>query len=157
MKKLFLLRHAEAIREPGLADIDRPLTSQGQEQARKLADILLKNSLIPDLIITSTAVRALKTAEIVIKQIGYQSRIEKSLQLYESDSLKHISVIQSCAKDESSVMIIGHNPVLEELLSSLTESQKHLSTGSLAELELMIGEWKELSLKTSAILLHLYK
>src|SRR5438034_8146614 len=75
MKTLFLIRHAKSSRDdPALADKDRPLNDRGKRDAPKMGKRLAKRNVAPDLILSSPATRALKTAQIIAKKLDYKRK-----------------------------------------------------------------------------------
>lgn len=146
MKNLLVLRHAKSSwKQPELADHDRPLNKRGQRDAPRVGDLLREHDLVPDLIICSTAKRARKTAEMVAETSGYQAEIQFERSFYASEPEALIEILQQVADDSDCVMIVGHNPDLEELLEMLTGDWERMPTATLAKIELPISEWARIS------------
>ena len=102
MKTLMLLRHAKSSRDdPELDDHDRPLNPRGKGDAKRMGRLIRDEKIVPDLIVSSTAVRARKTAEKVAKQSGYSSAIELEDRLYLSDAAAHYGVVQETGRSTS--------------------------------------------------------
>lgn len=119
MSTLILMRHAKALRRPGLSDHARPLTERGRRDAALVARALQEAGLAPDLIIASDSARTRETLEIMapVFRPRAQERLEPRLYLAASQDM--LAVIRSappCAR----LMIIGHNPGMAELAVSLT-------------------------------------
>jgi phosphohistidine phosphatase len=145
MKTLLLLRHAKASRDdPELADHDRPLKSRGKEDAKRLGRRLREAGLVPTLIVSSTAVRARKTASKVAKQMHYTRAIELNPSLYLSSPRSHAEVVRALPDTEDRVMLVGHNPGISQFLDELGDTNCELATCELAQLELPIKRWGEL-------------
>ncbi len=106
--------------------------------------LLRREELIPDLIICSSAVRAERTAEVVVQYSGYSREIQVTRSLYHADTSSYISVLNELAGDYDRVMIVGHNPGMEELLEDLTDVYERLTTATLAQVSLPIDEWRQL-------------
>jgi phosphohistidine phosphatase len=88
-KKLLLLRHAKSSwDESNLSDYERPLNNRGKQNASTMGNFLKKENLVPDLIISSTAKRADKTANIIAKKSGYDKKIFESKILYGSTTVE---------------------------------------------------------------------
>jgi phosphohistidine phosphatase len=146
MKTLLLLRHAKASRDDAeLPDHDRPLKPRGKEDAKCIGRQLREADLIPQLIVSSTALRARKTASKVAKQMDYPRAIELTDRLYLSSPRDHLEVARSLPDAEVRVMLVGHNPGLSQFLDELTGAETELATSQLAQIELPIKHWSELA------------
>lgn len=158
MKTLLILRHAKSSwSDPKLADIDRPLNKRGKRDAPRIGSLLKKNDLVPDLILSSPAVRARKTAEAVAEAAGYEGEIEFEDNFYPGSPEDYIEVLQTLPEDLNSVMVVGHNPGLEELLETLTGESAALPTASLAQVNLPIRTWLELDDEPIGALVNLWR
>lgn len=150
-RELLLLRHGKSDRKSGGNDFDRPLTDRGKRGAQRIGVWLATNEMIPDHIVSSPAERALVTAEKACKAMGQGSGDivqERKIYLAGIDDL--LDVIRQLPATASRIMIVGHNPGLEELLVYLTGSDinppddgKPLPTATLAILE-TDQEWSSL-------------
>ena len=136
MKTLFLVRHAKSSwNEPGLPDKDRPLNDRGKRDAPKMGERLAKRNVKPDLILSSPARRALKTAQIIAKRLDYRLEdilVDDRLYAAEADDLLH--VIRELGDKPKSVMLVGHNPELTELAHRLSNKITRMPTCAVAEL-----------------------
>jgi len=158
MKTLLLLRHAKASRDdPELPDHDRPLKPRGKEDAKRLGRQLREAGLVPTLIVSSTALRARKTASKVAKQMNYARAIELSSSLYLSSPRDHLEVARSLPDAEDRVMLVGHNPGLSQFLDELADTEAELATSELAQLELPIKHWAELEKSVRAQLINVWR
>src|ERR1044072_9796764 len=116
-KKLLLLRHAKSSwDDPSLSDYDRPLNNRGKQNASTMGNFLKKENLIPDLIISSPAKRANKTADIIAKKSGYDKTILESKVLYAATIDDYRDVIQNIKNEYKSVLLVGHNPTIEDVV-----------------------------------------
>jgi phosphohistidine phosphatase len=158
MKTLLILRHAKSSwRNPGLADIDRPLNKRGKLDAPRLGALLLEQDLVPDIILCSPAVRARKTAKAVSDGSGYDGEIEIYPDFYPGDPDTFIETLYSIPDQIDSVMIVAHNPGLEELLYVLTGESARMPTSALAHVSLPIDKWFDLDDETEGKLLNLWR
>lgn len=143
MKTLFLVRHAKSSwNEPGLPDKDRPLNDRGKRDAPKMGERLAKRNVKPDLILSSPARRALKTAQIIAKRLDYRLEdilVDDRLYAAEADDLLH--VIRELGDKPKSVMLIGHNPELTELAHRLSNKITQMPTCAVAELMFDAKSW----------------
>ena len=121
MKILTLIRHAKSSwKYGGLDDLDRPLNRRGNRDAPLMGDILAARDCRPDVIHTSPALRALRTAEAIAAGIGYpQQRIVLDERLYHADTHDMLDVIQSLDESLGWVACVGHNPGFTETASYL--------------------------------------
>lgn len=145
MKTLLVLRHAKSSwRESELADHDRPLNKRGKLNAPRMGELIRAEGLLPDLILSSSAKRALKTAELVAEASGYDGEIQVSRDLYAAGPEEFIEALASLETGYDTILVVGHNPGLEELLDLLTEEAPAMPTAALAQVELDIDDWAEL-------------
>jgi phosphohistidine phosphatase len=157
MKTLLLLRHAKSSwKQPNINDHDRPLNKRGKMEAPKVGKYLKANELLPDLIISSTARRAQDTAQAVAEESGYEREIGLYQDLYLSDTACYLDIIQSLQDTVNRVLVVGHNPVMDELLTLLTDVAQHMTTAALAQIDLPISSWQELNEATDGRLQNLW-
>jgi phosphohistidine phosphatase len=152
-KTLLILRHAKSSwKEPGLADHDRPLNKRGRRDAPRIGELVRARSLVPDLILSSTAVRARTTAEMVAEACGYSHAIELSRELYGAGPEACVQALRDLYYDDDRVLLVGHNPGIGQLATALTGDgdpdaraalEQGYPTGALASLSLD-GSWYEL-------------
>jgi phosphohistidine phosphatase len=158
MKTLLILRHAKSSwQESGLDDHDRPLNKRGMRVAPQMGRLLKAQDLVPELIVSSTAKRARKTAELVAENCGYQGTVEVTQRLYHASAEQAISVLADLAGDQACVMLVAHNPGVEELLEVFTGEVAAMPTAALAQVELPIDQWQSLSLSTGGVLINLWR
>lgn len=120
MDKLYIARHGIAVEHgtPGYADDQRPLTPKGKRRMREIGAGLARFGLEIDRIATSPLPRARRTAEIIAEALGMEDRLENAQVLAVGSSAQAIADWLA-QRPESSLMIVGHNPILDELLSLL--------------------------------------
>ena len=146
MKTLLLLRHAKSSwKQPEMNDHDRPLNKRGKKEAPKVGKYLKENDLVPDLILSSTARRAHDTAQTVAEECGFEGQIDLYQDLYLSDTASYLDILHCLPDDARRVLVVGHNPDLDELLTLLTDVTDHMTTAALAVVNLPISSWQELS------------
>jgi phosphohistidine phosphatase len=146
MKQLFLIRHAKSSWDNLLLlDIERPLSKRGKKQAKLLGQKLLLKGAIPQLVISSPAVRAQKTAKRLIKSFHYSKKhIEINPLIYSGSVDQIIEFICSIDNDFDCVFIVGHNPLLLELGKTLTGAKiEELPTSAYLHLKFDGQSWKE--------------
>ncbi len=149
MKRLLVLRHAKSDRsDSALQDHDRPLASRGKAGAPQMGHALAALDTIPDAILTSTAVRARETARLAATAMGYGGKIVEESALYAAPGNVLLNVLRD-ADDAATLLLVGHNPGLEELIGLLTGSMDaepilRLPTAGLACLALEIEDWSHI-------------
>ena len=142
MKTLFLLRHAKAENpEPGSTDLTRALNERGKNEAQALGTFLKKQNQKFDLALCSTAARARETTELVLAAAELTANVRYDGRIYEAGPLRLLEVIAEIEESMSAVLLVGHNPGMEELLKILTGSLEQMGTGTIAKIELHAGEW----------------
>jgi phosphohistidine phosphatase len=158
MKTLLVLRHAKSSwDDPSLPDHDRPLNKRGKRDAPRMGALLEEQRLVPDLVLCSTAARALATAREVIQACGYDGEVRLSRELYLATAETYAAFLRREPRQHERVLLVGHNPGLEELVHGLTGEEHHLSTAALARLELPIKSWDAFMLDRSARLVDLWR
>lgn len=151
-RELLILRHGKSDWTTGVDDYDRPLQDRGKRGAQRMAVWLQRQGLMPDYVIASPAERALVTAEKICKAMGMSAKvIKKEKRVYAAGLDDLLEVLADIPKKAKRVLLVGHNPGLEELLlylsgstNILPEDIKILPTAALARV-MMPDRWKNLS------------
>ncbi len=140
MNKLYIIRHSKSSwKDLSLDDFDRPLNSRGKKDSRFMGKLLKKRGAKPSLIISSPAVRAMKSAINISKEIGYDiEKISLNTDMYEAsvdELLKTISLIDNKYK---SIFLIAHNPSINMLVDYLYSKNTifNVVTSGVVEFEL---------------------
>lgn len=145
MKTLLILRHAKSSwRDAELSDYDRPLNKRGKRDAPRMGEHMRQHRLIPDFILTSSAKRARKTASKVAKACGYTRKIKRLDAFYHAPPEVYFEILQALPDTYQRVMVIGHNPTMEQLVMHLTGPIARMPTAALAHIELPIQRWEAL-------------
>jgi phosphohistidine phosphatase len=152
-RELLILRHAKSDWDSSAAsDFDRPLAKRGKKDAPRVGEWLYREGLIPQLIVSSPAQRARETASKVCKCLDLGKKdILWDGDVYEADLQALLDVLGRVPADVQMVLLVGHNPSLEELLRYLAgsdvdepEDGKLLPTATVARLE-MPDDWTRLT------------
>lgn len=159
MKTLLILRHAKSSwADASLDDRDRPLNPRGERDAPRMGDLLRQKKLVPDLIVTSDAVRAHTTARAAADAGGYRHDLVVEPLLYHASPDDIIAVLKTLREANArTVLIVGHNPGLEDLVEELTGESHRLPTAALVQLALPIAAWRDLTAATRATLVDLWR
>ena len=150
-RTLILLRHGKSDWSTDVDDFDRPLKKRGKNASRQVGEWLSTNKRSPDFVITSPAERAVKTAELACEVMGIETKkIYSGKHIYLATPEELLHVLKDCPEQAQCVMLVGHNPGLEELLYYLVngaltipEDGKLMPTATLAILE-MPDTWTNL-------------
>ena len=155
MKTLLILRHAKSDwGNSHLQDHERPLNDRGKYDAPRMGAWLKLQNLVPELIITSTAERALTTAELVALAFDFEGELRTERKFYLAGPPAYVEVLNEVPDSYERVMVVGHNPGMEELVSVLTGVDRPLTTANVAVVELPIESWGELTIFSDGRLLH---
>ncbi|MGB5441695.1 MAG: histidine phosphatase family protein [Gammaproteobacteria bacterium] len=150
-RELLIFRHGKSDWDTGVDDFHRPLKDRGKRAAQRVGAWLAQHDMVPDLIITSPAERALVTAQKACKAMGNSDEaIVRDERIYAAGLDELLQVLEDCPQDADRVMLTGHNPGLEELLVWLANDEvplpddgKLLPTATLARLQ-MPADWRAL-------------
>ena len=144
MKTLLILRHAKSSWKDGhLADHDRPLNKRGKRATKLIGGLLEAEDLLPDVILCSTAVRARTTAERVAHRAGYEGSIEFLPALYHAEPQAYLDAVAVVSDSHERVMVVGHNPGLQDLVTVTTGAYERFPTAALAQVEYEIDAWPQ--------------
>ncbi|HOO82775.1 MAG TPA: histidine phosphatase family protein [Alphaproteobacteria bacterium] len=154
MKRLLLLRHAQALPANGGQDFDRALSPKGLEDARALGQALRQRGLIPDYILCSSAKRTQQTCkESLFQTDEHKIHSSFSKDIYSASRGDLFHLIQNVRDNPATLMLIGHNPAIYELAVMLAAAGNdavlaRLSNGyqpaSLSIIEAPIDDWAAL-------------
>lgn len=158
MKTLLLLRHAKSSRDdPALKDHDRPLNPRGERDAPRVGRLIRKENIVPERVVSSTALRARQTAEAVVRACGCGGETVYSQKIYLGGPEDYLAALKELPDSCSRAMIVGHNPDSESLLERWTGRYHKLPTAALVHLELPVARWRDLNLSTNARVLNLWR
>ena|SRR5690348_4836944 len=159
MKTLLLIRHAKAEKEaPSSKDFDRPLATQGRTDASLIAQRVKAAGITPQLLITSSALRAITTARLMAKEWGYpEEKISREPGLYYADMSSFHDIIQHIDNKINTGALFSHNPVISQVAASFTDSEvDHFPTCGALALRLHCDTWKDFLKAKKEILLFEY-
>ena len=159
MKRLFLLRHAKAVAaDPRSDDHDRALTVRGMHDAGAMARYMRKNEMAPEIALVSSSARTRQTAELTLRELDKAPRPQIRDALYLAEPGKILAMLQAAPASAGGVMVIGHNPGIEELATLLAREpvrrkerarrdvlEEKFPTAALAVLDFDIARWRDLA------------
>lgn len=141
-----------------MSDFERPLNARGQRDAPKMGQLLKDKGIVPEQILTSSANRALKTAELVALAADFSGDFQATRRFYLADPETYIDYLRDEAKDmHQTVMVVGHNPGMEDLVTELTGWSGRFTTANLAHVTLPIASWRELRWGVEGRLVYLWR
>ncbi|MBU1113766.1 MAG: histidine phosphatase family protein [Bacteroidetes bacterium] len=155
MKKLYLIRHAKSSWEDHLlSDFDRPLSDRGKQDAPQMAEILKSKNVIPNIVISSSARRALKTAKIFSSHLNYSTDdIEINNSIYDATTQVLLNIISKIDNKYETVLMFGHNPGFTVLANLLGDKViENMPTCSIASLELNIESWRNVEVNCGRLI-----
>jgi phosphohistidine phosphatase len=149
MKTLLLMRHAKSSwKESNIPDHDRPLNRRGKHDAPLMGKLLRDQKMNLDLIISSTALRAETTANLIAKAVGYKGKVVLDKSIYNAEPMDLLTLLSNSSDENNSILLIGHNPTVEETVQMLTNSPEiTMATCAIAHLTLSIDTWTDLKEK----------
>lgn len=145
-KTLFLVRHAKSSwDDAGLDDRQRPLNGRGKVEAPRMGKHLAGYKIKPELIYSSPAVRALKTAEKIAKELGFKkSDVVVNEGIYTFDGGNLADVIKELDDKYDTVMLVGHNPAITALANEISDAGiDNIPTCGVALIEFDVRKWKD--------------
>jgi phosphohistidine phosphatase len=153
VKVLYLLRHAKSSWEDAeLADHDRPLAPRGVRAARTIADQVRRQGFQPALVLCSSARRARDTLKPLQRVFAGKTEVRFESGLYAASAQGLLARLHSVPQEVPSVMLVGHNPGLQELGLMLARPsdrrdalERKFPTGALAAVELGVASWQEVA------------
>lgn len=149
MKTLLILRHAKSSwDDSSLSDHDRPLNKRGKLAAHRMGRLLDDENLWPDLILSSTAERAATTTQRLVDAGGEAGSFAGEIcylhELYGAGPHDLIEAVRESGGDAGSVMVVAHNPGLEDLVQQMTGEYYRLPTAALVRIFVPIDHWHDL-------------
>ncbi|KFC67120.1 Phosphoglycerate/bisphosphoglycerate mutase [Bosea sp. LC85] len=154
MLRLLLLRHAKSSWSTGLTDRERPLAVRGREAAPAMGRYLAEEMLLPDLVLVSPARRTVETWELVGPMLPERPGSHLEPRIYESKPERLLQVVQDTEANVRTLLMIGHNPGLEELAAKLIGhgdryaaarmAQKYPTCG-LVVLDFAVEDWRDVA------------
>ncbi len=156
------MRHGKAEKDsPSGHDIDRPLTSRGERDVPAIARWLVEHDYRPELIVSSPAARARQTASLAAAEMRYpEAGVELMKDVYNASQGGLLSVLAKCAPGKTPVMLVGHNPGMEELAiylsggEGLPEDDNGMPTSAVTVLELP-DSWSKLKRGSGKVIAHM--
>ena len=155
MKRLFLLRHAKSSwDDPRLADFDRPLNERGRRAAPVVGRFMREQNVQPDLVLCSPAERARQTAALIAEAASLSAPVRFDERIYDATAARLFEVVSQAEEGAGELLLVGHNPGMEELLELLTGEARRMPTAALARIHLDADEWARLGARSGRLEWH---
>jgi len=143
---LLLMRHGKSKWDDDqLRDHDRPLAKRGKRDSERIGQALDARDWTPDVILSSTAKRAAKTAKRVAKSCGYNRDVLYQPSLYWGDRRSYVQTLSTLDNDDHVALLIAHNPALEEMAHWLTQQHIAMPTCTVVAIRLEIDRWRDIT------------
>ncbi|MCW8936185.1 MAG: histidine phosphatase family protein [Gammaproteobacteria bacterium] len=146
MKTVLFARHAKSNwNEPGVSDFNRPLNEKGKNDAPLMATYLQQCGYIIHQIISSDAARALATAEEYKKYLTPDKPVIQNHIIYMASHLDIVDIIKQLPDKQSTVMIVGHNPTMTEVVNYYTrDGVSDMPSCSVAIVQFEANNWSDI-------------
>ena len=140
-----MIRHAKAVHNTDYTDFERPLKHSGTEDTTLMAQRLITESIIPQLLVTSPALRTLATADILAEHLELP-RPSEDAKIYDADRQTLLGIVNQFSNNHNFIGLVGHNPAISQLLNYLTYESRELSPGAIALITFEVDEWRLISI-----------
>ena len=145
MKKLLLIRHAKASHETGYTnDFERPLTPSGIKDAGIMAQRLHSKGVIPQVLISSPALRTLSTANVLAEHLSLPAPILVN-EIFDAGTKALFNIVENLPDEYDFIGLIGHNPAISDIIFHLTGKTENMDPGAVVFIEFEIESWKMVS------------
>jgi phosphohistidine phosphatase len=154
MRRLMLLRHAKSDRPEGVDDHERPLAKRGRQKSPLIGIYMAKERLRPNLAIVSTARRARETWKLVRSAFKHDISRQKEPRIYDASAKAILDVINETAPDVKALLLVGHNPGLQDLAfkligkgnkSDLSQLHRKFPTAGLVVIDFDVKRWRDVA------------
>ena len=153
MKKLIIIRHAKSDwNDTALDDFDRPLNQRGIDNAPFMGKKLKEKKISPDLIISSPALRAITTAELIAKEVEYTDTIVQNQYIYEAYVNTLQDIVSYIPDTNDTVFLIGHNPGVSALAYMLCNLKESIPTSATVEIDFDCNSWMDVSKENGTLI-----
>lgn len=158
-RELFLLRHGKSDWPPEVEDFHRPLKNRGKRDAQRIGAWLQQQQIVPQVILSSPAERAIVSAEKCAKVLGIPvERIQQDARLYQASAEQLLGILKALPNNIRSIMLVGHNPGMEDFVTQFSNKAvvkfadgKVMPTATLARFA-FLTPWRALGMKHSPLL-----
>lgn len=151
MKRLLVLRHAKSSWKGSLRDFDRPLNARGVREAELMGQFIATSSLRPEGIISSPALRARSTAELFVSSTGLNIPMAFEPGIYDASLSQLLNIVSEFDDAKATLLMVGHNPGIEQLLKFVCDGVHHVPTASLGSIVIESDKWQAIKLSEARL------
>lgn len=152
MLNLMFMRHGKSDWDAESSDDhSRPLNTRGKQSAERMGVVLRELGLIPELVVSSTALRARSTAELARISGGWDSRLVLDEDLYGASVRETLAVAAHHGGSASRIMLVGHQPTWGMVIAHLTGSHAEMRTATVADIEVHAESWDDVGQSRGAL------
>ncbi|PJJ84538.1 SixA phosphatase family protein [Mucilaginibacter auburnensis] len=155
MKKLIIIRHAKATHETGYEDFERPLTQRGLHDAAVVAGRLKETEHVPQMLVSSPALRTISTAHIFSQHLDLSAAGEIKA-IYEADVDDLYEVVTQLPDEVDCIGLVGHNPALGQLLYYFSGAAHDVPTCAVAVIEFDTNIWEAVTANSGQLVYYDY-
>ena len=146
MRRLLALRHAKAVdRDQAPSDAERLLAERGKKDAAALGQLMATRGHVPDRVLCSPSARTRETTSILTRALGVSPAVDYVESLYGGGCAAYGEALAACPDSARTVLLVGHNPSMEDLVATLVGRAVPLGTCCLAVLDLPTDTWRGLT------------
>ncbi len=157
MKKLLIIRHAKSDWDDDtIDDYDRPLNKKGLKNAPFMGGILKQKGIKPDKIISSPALRAITTAQLIAKEIEYEKTITPNQYIYEAYVNSLQEIVEYLHDSDDTVFLVGHNPGVSALAYVMCGLTEQLPTCAIVEINFECDSWLDANKQNAKLISYEY-
>ena len=143
--KLYIIRHAKSSwKDLELDDFERPLNKRGRANAPFMGKILKEKNIKPDVILSSPALRAKSTAEIIVREANYSKEIVFKENLYEASLNALLKTLRNVDDANDVVFLFGHNFSINDFVEEYVNLYENVPTCGVVEMEFDCDSWREI-------------
>lgn len=153
MRTLILFRHGKSDwNAPSMSDRGRPLAPRGIAAARRMGRFLAEAGVVPDLVVSSPALRAVRTVDLAVEAGCWDCTVRRDEGLYHGGVEGVMEVLRRLDDAHRSVLLSGHEPTWSQLTSTLSGgSAFKFPTGAMACMQLYLDTWREIGPTTGEV------
>lgn len=153
IKTLYLIRNAKSDwNDIGASDFERGITKKGKKDIETMSSYLMIKNILPDIILSSCALRAQETADIISEKLQYKGKIEYLQELYYTPTSTLLDILYMLDISVNMAFVIGHNPQLTDIANILID--EHISkipSSAVVAINFDIQNWNELAYQKGKI------
>jgi len=146
IKTLYLIRNAKSDwNDIGASDFERGITKKGKKDIKTMSSYLMLKNIMPNVVLSSCALRAQQTTDILVGSLQYKGKVDYLEELYYTPTHRLLDIIYMQDLSDNVVFVIGHNPQLTDMANLLiNEHISKIPSSGIVAIDFDINEWSEL-------------